>query len=136
MSADIIQAIQSPSLLGPLFPDLGSWSSWMAVLKWLYGIPCDETEMELFRLITGRSIPKSEGYKNAVMVVGRRGGKSRISATVALYEAVFSHWERYAAPGEEIWVHVLAVDKQQAGVILNYIRAGRKTPNPSISLRE
>jgi hypothetical protein len=124
MSADIVQAIQSPSLLGPLFPDLRSWSSWMAVLKWLYGIPCDETELELFQLITGRTAPRPGGYQNAVMVVGRRGGKSRISATIALYEAVFQHWKRHAAPGEEIWVHVLAVDKQQASVVLGHIRAG------------
>jgi len=122
--ASIVQAITPGGILAPLFPQSDTWTAWMIFLKGLYGLEMSEGEMEIFTACTGRAIARPEGYTEGWCIVGRRGGKSRTAATVALFESVLGGWETRRAPGEEVWVHVLANDKQQASIILGYIRAG------------
>ena len=55
------------------------------------------------------------------MIVGRRGGKSRILALVAVYLAAFRDYAPYLAPGEVATVGVLAVDKGQARAIFRFV---------------
>ena len=120
---NVIAAIEAGGPLAPLFPDLGSWTAWQIFVKALYGLPMGPDEAEIFTACTGRSHAREGGYNEGWAVVGRRGGKSRTAAIVALYEAVLGDWQARAA-GEEIWIHCLAVDKSQAAIVLNYIRAG------------
>ena len=55
------------------------------------------------------------------MIVGRRGGKSRILALVAVYLACFRDYAPYFAPGEVATIGVLAVDKGQARAIFRFV---------------
>ena len=55
------------------------------------------------------------------MIVGRRGGKSRILALIAVYLACFRDYAPYLAPGEVATIGVLAVDKGQARAIFRFV---------------
>ncbi len=122
---NIVEAWESSDYFRPLFgKDLSSWKGWRTFLKALFGIPFeDEEERLLFTLGTLRETPTPGGYHEAYAIVGRRGGKSRISSLIAAYEAVLGGWSDRVAAGERAWVFVLATDKAQAGIILNYTRA-------------
>lgn len=121
---NIVEAWESKDYFRPLFgKDLSSWKGWRTFLKALYGIPfADEEEHLLFTLGTLRETPAPDGYHEAYAIVGRRGGKSRISSLIAAYEAVLGGWNDRVAAGERAWVFVLATDKSQAGIIVNYMR--------------
>ena len=76
----VVDAIRNPKLFGSLFPDLASWSAWIVFLKATFGIEMDATELDTFQRCTNRSIPPHQRRsKEAYAIVGRRGGKSRIS---------------------------------------------------------
>ena len=55
------------------------------------------------------------------MIVGRRGGKSRMLALVAVYLACFRDYAPHLAPGEVATIGVLAVDKGQARTIFRFV---------------
>ena len=98
-----------------------SWSSWRVVAKVLDGEPLDPEELTLYRSCTGRSSPPSEPPREAWLICGRRAGKSRFAAAIA----VRALSRRYAtlAPGESAVVAVAASDRQQARVLYNYSAA-------------
>jgi len=72
---------------------------------------------------TLRETPSPGGYSESYAIVGRRGGKSRISSLIASFEAILGPWSGMVSPGERAWVFIIAVDKTQAGIVLGYIRA-------------
>jgi len=119
----IIEAIEDQNLFGPLFRDQSTWFNWKVFLKALFGLEMDRNELEIYRKYTGRSKPPGERTQEAFAIVGRRGGKSFISAIIACYLALFYDWRPYLSPGEYGWIMVIASDREQARVILNYIKA-------------
>jgi hypothetical protein len=86
---NIIEAIEDRTFLGalPVFQDLATWRPWLAFLRAVYGLPMDEADLALFARHTGRTAPRAGGYPEAVVCVGVQSGKSRIAATVAVFEA-------------------------------------------------
>ena len=89
----------------------------------------DADELELYRKHTGRQAPPTKAYDEAWLVCGRRGGKSRILALIAVYLACFRDYRPYLASGEVGTVRLMAVDRDQARAIFRFI-AGflRETP--------
>jgi hypothetical protein len=83
--------------------------------------PSDEAELELYRMCTGRSAWPAATSTEAALIVGRRGGKSRILALIAVYLACFRDYAPYLAPGEVATVAVLASDRSQARVIFRFV---------------
>ena len=79
---------------------------------------------------TLRTLPY--GYSEAWLVIGRRGGKSFILATIAVYLACFKDWRRYLGPGEIATIPVIAADRRQARVLLRYVK-GLLTSVPMLS---
>jgi hypothetical protein len=61
-------------------------------------------------------------------VVGRRGGKSLISALTAVYLACFRDYRDVLSPGETGVLMVLAADRRQARVVFSFITAFFDTP--------
>jgi hypothetical protein len=55
------------------------------------------------------------------MAVGRRGGKSRIAALIALFLACFRDYREFLAPGEVGTLPVIASDRKQARTIMRYL---------------
>jgi hypothetical protein len=120
---NIIEAMNSPEFFQPAFKDLSTWANWMIFLKSLYGLPLNENELKIFQDCTGRDRPNPGGYKEIYSVCGRRGGKSRISALIAAYEAVLGGWDEKLSKGERGWIFAIATDKAQAKIILSYLKS-------------
>lgn len=64
--------------------------TWRAFLAAVYG-----PALGTFRAHTGRAAPRPGGYSEAVAIVGRQSGKTRVSAMLAAFEAI-------TAPPEEL----------------------------------
>ncbi len=97
-----------------------SWDAWRAFLAALYGLPMSEAQAECYRACTGRQTLPTRPAREAWMVIGRRGGKSRVAAFLAVWAACFVAYPRLA-PGEVPVVMVLAADRRQAKVVFRYI---------------
>jgi hypothetical protein len=83
---NIIECLDDPALFAGHF--LGdTWGPWRTCLKALFGLPLDEAESALYRAHTGRTEAPEGAFKEAAFIVGRRGGKSRILALIAVYLA-------------------------------------------------
>jgi hypothetical protein len=95
-----------------------SWSAWRGFLAALFA---SDGTAEAYGACTGRAKPPGAPFTEAALIVGRRGGKSRILALVAVYLAVFRDYAPYLAPGELATIAVLAANRPQARSIFRYI---------------
>ncbi|MHB1011951.1 MAG: hypothetical protein ACYC37_03480 [Desulfobacteria bacterium] len=120
---NIIDVVHDENLARPFFRDLVSWAAWIVVLKAIFALPMEEAELEVYRRHTGRKdLPQGQA-REGWLIVGRRGGKSRIAALVAVFLACFRDYADILAPGERGTVMVLAADRKQARTVLRYIVA-------------
>ena len=122
MKPTIIEAMDSSELFSPLFKDVNTWKSWRTVLKALYGLELEREERELFIKHTERKIVPDRGFKEMYCIIGARGGKSYISALIACYTALFGDFKEHLAKGERAWIFCIATDKDQARIVLDYIK--------------
>ena len=63
----------------------------------------------------------STAFSEAALIVGRRGGKSRTLATIAVYLACIRDYAPYLAPGEKATIAVIAADRDQARAIFHFV---------------
>lgn len=117
---NIIEAIQDDNLFAPHFGD-DSWKSWHALLAGFYGLKMTKEQREQFKRLTKRRATGKE-FSELWLCVGRRGGKSNISALLAVYEAFFNDYSDKLAAGERSTVFVIAADRKQARSVMRYIR--------------
>jgi hypothetical protein len=89
----ILDALTDPDLFAPHFKG-PSWTGWKAFLAALFAL---------------------------TLIVGRRGGKSRVLALIATYLACFRDYAPHLAPGEVATIAVLAANKAQARSIFRYV---------------
>lgn len=116
----ILDAMRDPALFGPWF-DPASWRAWSAFLAALFALPMSDADVDVFRQCTGRTTPPKSPAREAWVVVGRRGGKSRIAAAIAVYLACFADHRANLAPGEVGTVALIAADRRQARTLMRYI---------------
>ena len=93
---DILTALDDDQLFQPHFRP-SSWRRWRAFLKALFALPMDEAEQAIYQEHTGRTDLPERPYTEAALVVGRRGGKSRILATCAVYLATCFDYSAHLA---------------------------------------
>ena len=98
-----------------------SWAGWKTFLRALFAEAPGPDDLEVYRARTGRTAWPTEPFTEAVTIVGRRGGKSRVLALIAVYLAAFRDYAPYLAPGEVATIGVLAVDKGQARAIFRFV---------------
>lgn len=122
----IKQFMADPKLFGNEFGG-ESFAAWRALLAGFYGLPLTEAEAEVFQQLTGRAEAPKEAHNELWLVVGRRGGKSRAAALVAVYEALRDHSAKLA-PGEVATVFLLAGDQKQARALMRYVRGLFENP--------
>lgn len=118
---NIIEALDDDALFAPWFPG-PTWAGWRTILKAVYGLPMTADEVAFFRTVADRD-PPTEPVKEAWFIIGRRGGKDSVASVIAAHSAaLFSEGHRLR-PGERALVMCLAVDRDQAKVVLNYTRS-------------
>jgi len=107
MKGDILRALDHSKLFAKHFRGT-SWNRWRVFLKALFALPMDEIERIIYRAHTGRRKPPAAPFREAWVIAGRRAGKSRIAALIAVYLAAFKEYGACLAPGEVATVMVIA----------------------------
>ena len=135
MSLSIIQAAKDKNLFRPYLQGSGenlrSWHNWLTCLRVIYGLPVRKPEdLALIRQCTGRDPSQLDpnGYNTVLLLVGRRGGKSKVSGLIGGYEALFSGKEKLLSPGEIPCVTITSPTRDQSSIIKSYLRAALGSP--------
>ena len=115
-------ALADEKVFAPYFRG-DSWGAWWTLLRVLFGLPLSEDDLSLFERCTGRSEIFAEPPTKAWLLIGRRAGKSRVLALIAVMLACFKSYKHLVSPGERVRVMVLACDLEQAGIIFSYARS-------------
>ena len=119
----ILDAMDDAGLTGP------TWEPWRVVMRATFGLPLTGDALLLYRQHTERQEPPvlGEAVDECWVVAGRRGGKSRMAAVVALFCALRFDATALAA-GELAVVPLLAADRRQARIVLAYLKALCQSP--------
>lgn len=118
-----LRALRDQQLFAPYFRPAESWAAWEAVLRVLFGLALSAEDLALLERCAGRKQAFSGALTEAWLLCGRRSGKSRILALIAVILACFKDYSRLVSAGERVVIMVLAVDRDQAQVIFGYARA-------------
>jgi phage terminase large subunit-like protein len=116
----ITRAISDPKVFARFFKG-ETWHAWRVFLTALFALPLTSEQIEVYRKHTGRSAPPTEPLHEAWLVIGRRGGKSFILATIAVFLAAFYDWRPFLGPGEIATIMIIARDRRQARVIKRFV---------------
>ena len=117
----IADALQDSRLFAPHFRG-PSWDTWRTVLKAAFGERLSTTEREVFQTVAGRAPPKHR-VRELVCAAGRGAGKDSVASLIVPYIALnFDPKRAKLRPGELAYVMCLAVDRDQATIVFNYIR--------------
>ena len=114
----IIECLDDPALFAPHFVG-DTWRPWRAFLA-AFGSLLSDADLDAYRHHTGRTAAPEAPFTEAALVIGRRGGKSRVLALIAVYLATFQDYLAYLAPGEVATVAVIASDRRQARSIFRF----------------
>jgi hypothetical protein len=117
---NILQALDDPNVFGPFFKS-PTWNVWRVFLAALFALPMTDEQLAIYQKYTGRTKAPTQPLHEAWLVIGRRGGKSFILATIAVFLACFKDWRPYLGPGEAATVMIIARDRRQARVIKRFI---------------
>jgi hypothetical protein len=112
---EIERALLDHRMLGAGFDDIATWRTWVAVLKAAFGRPLDERELGTFTAVAGDRASPRQRVRELWCVAGRRSGKSRIAAAVAMYLALFV--QHRLAKGERGMCLVIAGSVDQARMV-------------------
>lgn len=123
----IVDAIKDENLFRPYFgDDYPTFKKWFICLRAIYGLPIKtDWGRRVFRDCTGRDaakLPKS-GVQSALILTGRRSGKSRIAAVIAAYSAALAGLESKLSAGETGLISVVSPTRKQGRIVRDYVRA-------------
>jgi hypothetical protein len=108
-------------LLGPWFPG-DSWGAWHCILRGAFALPMSDVERELFFEMARRAPPRRR-VRELWVIGGRRGGKDSAASLMAAHAAVLFDQEGKLRPGERAVVLCVACDRDQARIVLGYIKS-------------
>ncbi len=118
---NIADALDSPDLFARHFRG-DTWDTWKVFLRALFGLPMTTEQVTVFEHHTGRQTPPAAPFKEAALICGRRGGKSRMLALIATFLAVIPDYEPFLAPGEVATIAIIAADRKQARSIFRFVQ--------------
>jgi hypothetical protein len=122
---NILDFMETPELCGDRFTG-ESREAMRAVLSGAFCIPMQGERLNLFSKLSGGRKPPTQRVRELVVIAGRRSSKTETAAAAAVYLAtVGAELEgtlRKLQPGERGVISVIAVDRSQSKVAVNYIR--------------
>lgn len=119
--ATIREAMDNPDVFGEQFQG-ESWNAWKVFASALFGLPMTSDEVEVYQRHTGRTAAPTTAFTEAVLVCGRRAGKSRTLAALATYLATHRDYRPFLAPGEVAVIAIMASDREQAQNIFRFVK--------------
>jgi terminase large subunit-like protein len=117
----IDEALGDPVLLGAALGERYSWSTWFVVLRAAFGLRLSTKQLQVFGTIAGGRTPPLHRVRELWAIVGRRGGKSKIAAAIAVFLALFIRHR--LSRGERGMILVLAATQDQAKVVFEYAKS-------------
>ncbi len=111
----IIQFVTQLNMIEPGGPTLGH----RTFLKSFYGLELDNAELDFFCRATGRTTYDPREQREVTAIIGRRGGKTRLAAQIAVFEAFRDH---KLPRGERAFILVIAPVLRQAQIAFDYVR--------------
>src|SRR3954470_6629076 len=102
-----------------------SWDAWRAILRAIFGLPMPAADLAIYRRLTGRTAAPTQPFREVWLIIGRRGGKSIITALIVVYQTTCRMFK--LAPGEIGVFAVIAADRRQARVIKSYVAGMLRT---------
>lgn len=114
------EALASPDYFGAYLPG-ESWAKWRVLLIAIMGEPLDDAELVVFRELTGREASPLAPVREFWAAIGRRGGKTRAIAVLAVFLACCCDHRAVLAPGERGVLPLLAASTVQAAQAFNFI---------------
>lgn len=118
---DLAAALDDPALFAPHFAG-ASWRAWRTLIRALEAAPPEPGDLDRFRGLTGRETWPQTRPRELWVAAGRRGGKTRIAAALAVHRAAFLDYREHLAAGERATCALIATDRQQARVAMRYVR--------------
>jgi hypothetical protein len=118
---NIIAAMDDPNVFGPWFVGT-SWDPWRTVLKAAFALPMSPEEAAFFSTIAERQ-PPQQRVRELWIVAGRRAGKDSIASVIAAHAAALFDSQDALRPGERALAMCLACDRDQAKIVLGYVRS-------------
>jgi hypothetical protein len=114
-------ALCDPKLLGAALGPPETWATWRVILRAALGsgITLNEAERATFKAVAGDRAPPTQRVSELWCVLGRRSGKTRMAAAMAVYLANFE--THNLAAGELGYILLIAASKSQASVAYNYV---------------
>jgi hypothetical protein len=116
----ILQAMDDERAFGQFFIG-SSWAFWRIVLAILFGLPLSADEQAVALRHTGRTRLFAGPVRELWLAIGRRGGKSRVCALIAVFLACFADYSNVLVPGETGVVLLCAPSQRQSRVLLGYV---------------
>jgi hypothetical protein len=117
------KALPDKNLLGAALGDISTWRVWLAVLKATFAEPLSVDELAIFKQVAGdRAPPRKRVRELWCGPIGRRSGKSRMSAAVATYIAALIDHSKRLVPGETGIIAVIAASREQAQTVFGYVK--------------
>jgi hypothetical protein len=114
------KALANPDIFGHVFCG-ESWNAWRALLIAAMGEKLTPKERVTFQQLTGRDIEPGTCADELWCVIGRRGGKTRAVAILAVYIAALCSWIHVLAPGERASLPILSATVWQSRKAFQYI---------------
>ena len=101
-----------------------SWANWRTILKAAFALPMTAEKLVVFGELAGGREPPTKRVRELWIAAGRRAGKDSIASLLATYAATIeeAHVGRLR-PGELATVQCLACDREQAQIVLGYVKA-------------
>src|SRR5262245_44120237 len=93
------RALDDPRLLGATIAG-PTWANWRTLLLAICGEQLMPAELTTYCQLAGRQVSPAQRVKQAWVVAGRRGGKSRAAGVLAAYFGVLCKYPMLA-PGEK-----------------------------------
>src|ERR1019366_9003751 len=121
LNSSIVEALLNKQMLGAALGAPTTWNTWLAVFQAAFGLQLDEAQQKIFAEVAGGRKPPTKRVRELWCVVGRRGGKSRMAAALAVYIALFC--KHKLAPGEVGMVLILVASVSQSKTVFGYVKA-------------
>jgi hypothetical protein len=113
------RALDDPGLLGSILAG-PSWGAWRTLLIAAMGETLNADERVVFERLTGRPQEPLQRVEEFWGCVGRRGGKTRSAATLAVFLAALCDHRDNLVVGERGRVIFIAANQRQASVAFDY----------------
>jgi hypothetical protein len=117
---NLIEAIDGP--FQPWFKG-ESWNGWRSVIKAVSTLPMTADDVQFWAEVAGGRKPPTKRPREIWIAAGRRSGKDSVASAAAAHAAAFFDRQDLLRPGERALVAIVACDRDQSRICLNYTKA-------------